>query len=432
MGEALACPICGIFLIEPYVRCAKCKNPTRSFCLQCFAKGREYESHRNNHPYTIVRNNFTLFNPEWMASEELKLLDAIAERGIGNWSDIAKDVGTKGKTECEEHYFKYYVYNPVPPLPKIPEPEIESNIHSTPVACTTFSQDPPRPVIGSAMYQEMAGYMPARGDFSSEYDDYAELDIKDLSYEKDDPFWNEMQSAVLSIYQSRLKERARKKWIIMTYGLISMKRNLEDWKRYSILGKTILDKMKTFMRLLAPDDFYKFLEGVLWEQKTKQRIRMLQDCRNAGITHLHSIGTYMKLKRRREERRRYKTALDEVLGQIKDEASCHQFIRRQFLKESSQGVSDAMAGVGRRSAPPLNIIGMPGYEKLTTKERELCANLRLFPNSFLNYKDTLINEYRKLGSLRLANARTVIKIDVNKTRKIYDLLLEEGLVSKSS
>ena len=30
---------------------------------------------------------------------------------------IAKDVGTKTKKECEEHYFKYYVYDPAPELP---------------------------------------------------------------------------------------------------------------------------------------------------------------------------------------------------------------------------------------------------------------------------------------------------------------------------
>ncbi|XP_054707736.1 transcriptional adapter 2-alpha-like [Uloborus diversus] len=366
-----------------------------------------------------------------MASEELKLLNAVEERGIGNWCDIARDVGTKSKAECEEHYFKYYVYKPTPPLPEIQAPERCKDIHPAPVSCTNFSQDPPRPIISSTLYQEMAGYMPARGDFSSEYDDFAELDIKDLDFdEDDDPLFNEVQKNVLSIYQNRLKERARRKHIIMTFGLISMKRNFEDWKRYSILGKNILDKMKAFMRLFEPESYYKFMESMLYEEKTKQRIKMLQECRKAGITRLHSIGTYMKLKRRREERQRGRTALDEVLAQIKDESSCQQFIRRQYLKETNQGLTEAAPFSGRRSAPPLNIIGMPGSENLTAKEKELCASIRLLPTSFLQYKATLLNEYRKLGSLRLANARTVIKIDVNKTRKIYDLLLEEGLVSK--
>lgn len=56
--------------------------------------------------------------------------------------------------------------------------------------------------------------------------------------------------------------------------------------------------------------------------------------------------------------------------------------------------------------------------------------MRLIPTSFLQYKSILINECRRNGSLRLAGARNAIKIDVNKTRKIYDLLLEEGFINK--
>lgn len=433
MEERLICLICGVFLPEPYIKCAACINPQRYLCVQCFAKGREYGSHKNDHPYIIVRNNFSLFDPEWMASEEVKLLNAVADYGIGNWPRVARDTGTKNRQECKEHYFKYYVNNPVPPLPEFPMLEAVSEVHPNPISCSSFSQDPPRPIIGSVFYQEMAGYMPGRGDFATEYDDYAELDIQDLSFDTDDPLWNDLQKAVLSIYQSRLKERARRKWIILNYGLISMKRNIEDWKRYTPLGSTILDKMKTFMHLFTPEDFYKFLEGVLWEEKLKRRIKMLQDCRRAGLTRLSSIGIYMQLKRHRDERQRSKSVLDEVLAQIKDETSCNQFIRRQVFKENTHGSSDLVPSlVNRRIAPPLNIAGMPGFDKLSSKEREVCASLRLLPTSFLQYKATLVNEYRKMGSLRLANARNVIKIDVNKTRRIYDLLIEQGLISKGS
>lgn len=55
----------------------------------------------------------------------------------------------------------------------------------------------------------------------------------------------------------------------------------------------------------------------LGETKLKKRIQVLQDSRKAGLTRLSSIAVYMRLKRRREERQRSKTVLDEVLGQIK-------------------------------------------------------------------------------------------------------------------
>ena len=41
-----------------------------------------------------------------------------------------------------------------------------------------------------------------------------------------------------------------------------------------------------------------------------------------------------------------------------------------------------------------------------------------------------MNECNKLGHLRLAQARALIKIDVNKTRKIYDFLVSEHIITK--
>jgi len=41
----------------------------------------------------------------------------------------------------------------------------------------------------------------------------------------------------------------------------------------------------------------------------------------------------------------------------------------------------------------------------------------------------LVNECNKLGHLRLAQARTLIKIDVNKTRKIYDFLASQHIIT---
>lgn len=42
----------------------------------------------------------------------------------------------------------------------------------------------------------------------------------------------------------------------------------------------------------------------------------------------------------------------------------------------------------------------------------------------------LIAENAKIGYLRLADARKLIKIDVNKTRQLYDFLLKGGFINK--
>lgn len=52
--------------------------------LQTFMK-EIYFALINNFIFTLQRNDFSLFDPEWTACEELKLLNAIADHGIGNW-----------------------------------------------------------------------------------------------------------------------------------------------------------------------------------------------------------------------------------------------------------------------------------------------------------------------------------------------------------
>ncbi|KAL5013831.1 hypothetical protein ScPMuIL_008101 [Solemya velum] len=84
----------------------------------------------------------------------------------------------------------------------------------------------------------------------------------------------------------------------------------------------------------------------------------------------------------------------------------------------------------QRTASPLDIVGMPGYEKLETNENELCAIVRLVPEAYLEFKNLLMNECKIHGCLKLAQARSLIKIDVNKTRKLYDFLLSASLINK--
>ena len=49
-----------------------------------------------------------------------------------------------------------------------------------------MSDDPPRPPDGSSFQQEMGGYMAGRGDFAAEYDDYAELYLREIEFTEDD------------------------------------------------------------------------------------------------------------------------------------------------------------------------------------------------------------------------------------------------------
>lgn len=87
----------------------------------------------------------------------------------------------------------------------------------------------------------------------------------------------------------------------------------------------------------------------------------------------------------------------------------------------------SLMGVKRKSRP-LDILGLPGYDRLTEEEKQLCATLRLVPTAYMEYKQQLLIEHSKAGYLRLAEARRLIKIDVNKTRQLYDFLLKGGFI----
>lgn len=86
----------------------------------------------------------------------------------------------------------------------------------------------------------------------------------------------------------------------------------------------------------------------------------------------------------------------------------------------------------RAQFKPLDVIGLPGFEKLSVKEQELCSTVRLVPQTYLDLKDLLVTENKKFGYLKLQTARKMLKIDVNKTRKLYDFLAREGYIVKSA
>lgn len=77
-------------------------------------------------------------------------------------------------------------------------------------------------------------------------------------------------------------------------------------------------------------------------------------------------------------------------------------------------------------------LGLSNYEKLSKDEQELCSLIRVIPEKYIMYKKLLTTENSKLGYLRLADARKLIKIDVNKTRVMYDFFFEHGYINKPS
>uniref|UniRef100_T1J6F9 ZZ-type domain-containing protein n=1 Tax=Strigamia maritima TaxID=126957 RepID=T1J6F9_STRMM len=80
-----SCLNCGTDLKEPFISCVECVSPRTFLCLSCFARGEEKNGHKSGHVFEIIKNNFSILEPEWTARDELNLLDAIYDCGVGNW-----------------------------------------------------------------------------------------------------------------------------------------------------------------------------------------------------------------------------------------------------------------------------------------------------------------------------------------------------------
>ncbi|XP_025029321.1 transcriptional adapter 2-alpha isoform X2 [Python bivittatus] len=390
------CRGCSSYLAEPYIKCAECGPPPFLLCLQCFTRGFEYKKHQSDHSYEIMTSNFPVLDPTWTAQEEMALLEAVMDCGFGNWHDVANQMITKTKEECEKHYMKHFINNPLFASSLLHLKQTEEKQHSSLAIPFYASEDPPRPTFDSLLSRDMAGYMPARADFIEEFDNYAEWDLRDIDFVEDDSdLLHTLKIAVVDIYHSRLKERQRRKKIIRDHGLINLRK-------------------------------------FQMEFELRTEIKRLQEYRVAGITNFCSARTYDRLKKVREEERLKRTMLSEVLQYIQDSSACQQWLSRQADIDSGLSLTiPVTSNSGRRSAPPLNLTGLPGTEKLNEKEKELCQIVRLVPGAYLEYKAALVNECHKQGGLRLAQARALIKIDVNKTRKIYDFLIREGYITKA-
>lgn len=420
----IKCGMCDEIAHEPYIECCECEV---CLCTGCFASGRESASHTNNHKYAIRRNDFPLFdNCNWSAKEECKLLCALTTYGYGNWEEIAKTVHTRSKLECQEHYKKYYIENVQCDELKI-LPETEQSLFPKPITPylynTELSLNPPRNNSGD---QHLAGYNAYRSEFELSFDHNAEnLFSFENSYsdDEDDECMDALKVSLVCALNTRLKERKRRYKIIQQHGLV-MPNKLASWiqKFDPTLTRSKAERLLSFMQFMTGMQFDAFMESMSLEDEILQKFARLCEYRRNGIKSLYAASLFKQLKKENDlvvKQQKYATAM--MMKKFESQSpikSAHLFGKTSNLLKY------------KRTSMPLDIVDMPSFTKLSESERVLCSNLRLLPENYLEIKDQLILHNSKMGFLRLLDARRIVKIDVNKTRKIYDYLLYEGFISK--
>ncbi|KAI8046758.1 transcriptional adapter 2A isoform X1 [Drosophila gunungcola] len=448
LSDSSRCATCRANLVEPYIKCSECLDTM--LCLQCFSRGREASSHRNNHAYIIVRDSIKVFaeEPHWTAREERILLKTLRTQGYGNWEAVSQALDRRhDPSEVRRHYHDCYFGGIFERLLKLHHARHCYLPERMPYVFKMRSLDPPRhDDIASMQFKLSAGYRCARSDFDTPYDTSAESLLSIMvdhrgRYENQEAeeskaeqgVTEELQLGLVRAYNNRLRERQRRYNIMRQHGLIMPNRTVSWISKYMHAFSSDASCMRFlgFMQICPdPIQFDMLLESLRYCRELHTRLHKLYDLRQHGVRTHSGAKLYYRLHKERQQVQR-----DYSRQKQMDAFDWQHLVQHYESNRNGEqlplGISSKMYALHtRRKASPIEIGDLPGYSKLDEGERKLCSVARIVPQSYLDYKNQLVSEHNKLGYLRLADARRLIKIDVNKTRQIYDFLLEHGHISR--
>ncbi|KAI9159244.1 Transcriptional adapter ada2 [Blastocladiella emersonii ATCC 22665] len=471
------------------VACAVCED--FDLCVECFAAGVEVSTHKNDHPYRVKDTlSFPVFDDAWGAEEELLMMEGLEKYGMGNWADVADHIGTKTANAVEEHYYTVFVNAPTWPIPDMsitfPAEPIPRK-RPAPVETSSLPGAEPtkkvKPLTSQPCNHDVAGYMPGRGEFETEYgNEIDEVCVRELTFEETDSKEDvDFKVMIMDIYNDKLDRKYERKKFIFDRGLQEYRQVTADERKKSPEEKALIAQYKAFSRLMTPDDFAALIEGLLIESQLRNRIERLQEYRRNGVCTYNQA---FQFERERALRTNSKSSLPVLpppppLQPFVPQPSSRLPLgfgsgsnppsRRGSTASLTGGAAAAAAAAGssraagygrsttpppasgatssaaptpggttsggesasaapapriRRVANPLNISEAEGVNLLTEREQALCSELRIMPRAFLAIKDNLMAAYATQGRLTRRGARKLVRIDVNKTTRLYDYFID--------
>lgn len=377
------------------ISCAICRD--FDLCLKCFASGAEMGEHKRDHDYRLLDNNtFPLISSGWSADEELLLLDAIEQHGLGNWDDISDHVGTKLGPDVQFHFEDVFLRKNIG---KVTLPRSSSSIvdHSLQNGLLSPSLTTPlEPIDLPVSEQQELGYMPHRDDFEREYENEGESLVRALVCNKDDDeIEKALQLSHADMYWRVLKERTRWKGIARQFGLIASKHKISSSRRKLCReDRDFRDKIRCFAQFCSFQQWDDLVNSRVKERETKQRIKELYRYRRAGIKKLAACEEYEELKQQREKK--------------KENKKRQQMISPPRSKiPSVKGAKDKDDGVSKdietMKVEPDVICGKVDFRLkmkadncfplLSDKEKQLCCSIELRCSRYITLKTCILNEY---------------------------------------
>ncbi|KAF8134335.1 hypothetical protein EV363DRAFT_1160452 [Boletus edulis] len=233
---------------------------------------------------------------------------------------------------------------------------------------------------------------------------------------------------MIEMYNQRVAKRHEAKAIMFERGLLEYKKMQAAEKKRAKEEKDIVQRLRPFARLQTAEDYEVFAADILYEAMLRKRIQELQQYRRMGLTTAADVDkSEMDSIRRTNLTRDYYAS--ERLNQLRGGTGRESEGRKSHDRESTPKVTANATGTSaaRRPPAPLNLANSPSLHLLTPAEQALCSQLRILPKPYLVIKETLVREYaRRGGKLRRREARDLVKIDVNKTSRVWDFLVQAG------
>ncbi|TFK19314.1 SWIRM-domain-containing protein [Coprinopsis marcescibilis] len=222
---------------------------------------------------------------------------------------------------------------------------------------------------------------------------------------------------LLDMYFQKVAKRLEAKGFMYDRGLLEYKKMQAAERKRPKEEREFINRLRPFARLQTSSDYEAFTTDMLYETILRKRIQELQQYRRLGLCSAADIEKYD----RDLEKRKQTAKVARDYGADRRQAGSREPTPRPG------GVVSANGQPARRPPAPLNLSNSPSVHLLTPAEQALCSSLRILPKPYLIIKETLVREYaRRGGKLRRREARDLVKIDVNKTSRVWDFLVQAG------
>ncbi|GAA5880125.1 hypothetical protein JCM3774_004156 [Rhodotorula dairenensis] len=477
-GMKATCDACSTDITHTvHIRCAEKAGgpggdrltcPDFDLCVDCFLHGKSLGPHRATHDYRVISSHsFPIFNKDWGADEELALIEGAEMYGLGNWADIAEHVGGRTKEECYDHYVQTYIQSEQYPLPHIeqdfdpadPEPfQARKKARLEELQSRPIPLPPPKPLASAPTCHEIGGFMPGRLEFEHEWENEAEMLIKDLEFGRVYHFGGESQpaavdppladdtAAAMAVGSAADKQLASsgsggttdaEVQVVEPTPPVVDEKPLPDGEKEGDEPEAELDLKLSILEMfnerydkrMAAKDLifdrglinYKTMSAaerkrskeerdLITRTKVFARIQTSQDYEDFVEGLLYEITLRKRIAELQEYRRNGITTLAEAdrYEQAKQQrlsfkaSSYRESVSLSYDRSGAPGArrptpqSTLIQQLKNRPAPPLTLATAQSLQLLSPLEVQLCSTLRILPRPYLFLKEVLLREYVRL------------------------------------